>query len=126
MTRLLALAPLVVLAGCETPRALSVVSPRVGPTAERTFDLPEEYDILDVHYMSALVALDDDPDSGDVRERSAVQVFAQHRETGEEVLFVFDLMRPGSAPSTVVRFRRAEAEAAPEAEARPRRPVRDW
>ena len=123
MPRLAAAVALVVLAGCGgTDRALDYVAPRDRQTEDRTFDLPEAYDVLDVRYASALVALTEAPDSDDIRERSTVQVFARHRETGEEALFVYDLTAPASGPATVVRFRRTEAAPEPA----PRRPVRDW
>lgn len=127
MHRLVTVAALVVLAGCGgTDHALSHVALREGPTVGRVFDLPEPYDVLDVRYASALVALDEDPDDWDIRERSTVQVFARHRATGEEVLFVYDLTRPASGPVTVVRFRRTPSEGAPEAEVRPGPPTESW
>lgn len=97
---------LVAASGCATERAVDRVVERTATPSERTFDLPDTYDIVDVGNTTALVALDEDPDPWDVRERTTVEVFARHRETGEEALFVYDLMRDGAAPSTVVRFRR--------------------
>ena len=92
--------------GCAADRALGHVAERSAPPSDRTFDLPDGYDVVDVAYATALVALDDDPDPSDVRERTTVQVFARHRATGAETLFVYDLTRPGAAPAAVVRFRR--------------------
>ena len=113
------------LAGCAPDLALRSVAERTAPPSERTFTLPETYEVLDVQYASSLVALDDDPDEGDVRERTTVQVFARHRETGEEVLFVYDLTLDGAAPMTVVRFRRVPERAAA-AEATPARQGGSW
>ncbi|MGB3542262.1 MAG: hypothetical protein WBA11_04980 [Rubrivirga sp.] len=95
-----------VLSGCATDRALSRVAERSAPPSDRTFDLPAGYDVLDIEYATALVALDDDPDPWDVRERTTVQVFALHRATGAETLFVYDLALDGASPTAVVRFRR--------------------
>jgi hypothetical protein len=119
MRPLLVSALALALAGCGgAERALDRVSVRSAPPSERTFELPEPYEILDVRYGSALVALDEDPDPWDVHERTTVQVFARHRTTGEETLFVYDLTRSGTAPVTTVRFRRVpeavEAEPAPD------------
>ena len=116
---------LALFAGCRsTDRALSPVAPRTAAPTRATFDLPEAYEILDVTYSSSLVALDDEPDEDDVRERASVQVFARHRESGDEALFVYDLTRPGAAPATVIRFRRVPGDQVPGD--RPLRPERRW
>lgn len=105
--RLSALLLVLILAGCgETNLALRPVVGRDAPPRDYTFDIPEGYDLLDVRYATSLVALDDDPALTDVRESTTVQVYARHRETGEEALFVYDLTRELSVPTTVVRFRR--------------------
>ena len=105
----LALSALAALSGCRSARALDRVPERGAPASAYTLDLPEGYEIEDTAYGSNLVALDDDPDADDVFERAVVQVRARHTETGETVLFVYDLLRGGSEPSTVVRFRRVPA-----------------
>ena len=124
----LALVGLAPLAGCAE-LGLSLRPPPApvpAPSAERTFDLPEAYDILDVRYDADLVAAD----SSDLREWSTVQVFARHRETGEEALFVYDFALDGAAPASVIRFRRTApaptADEAPEAAPAPVAPRRQW
>lgn len=122
--RLLALAA--VLAGCSAPDlALRPVSARSAPPVDTSIELPEAYEVLDVSYASSLVALDEDPDLADIRERATVQVFARHRQTGEEVLFVFDLTRTDGRPVHTVRFQRV-AEDAPEPQPVRAAPERRW
>lgn len=122
------------LAGCSelglVQRPISAPAP--APPVDRTFDLPDIYDILDVRYASDLVAAD----SNGVRGRSTVQVFVEHRETGEVALLVYDLALAGAEPASVIRFRRSAAtiaeaddvsdDEAPEAETTPAPPRRQW
>ncbi|MEM7787472.1 MAG: hypothetical protein AAF594_07085 [Bacteroidota bacterium] len=107
---------MLLLAGCtELSQMFRPPVPVPVEPMERTFDLPEGYDIVDLRYGSDLVARD----STAFGERTTVQVFAAHRETGEEVLFVYDLAADGARPATVIRFRRAAPEAVAEAEPEP-------
>lgn len=106
--RILAVALVCVLAGCGGTRAFQPSDPLDEPTAYVVFDLPDEYEVLDIRYDSGLV--------GDSLSKSAtVQVFARRRDTGQEALLVYDPRRLQQGPMTVIELRRTPQ---PEASAR--------
>lgn len=106
LRRSLLLIVLLSLAGCSgSARRFLPPDPLDEPTAYRVFDLPEEYEVIDIRYDAGL--------TGDSLSRSAtVQVFARHRESGREALLVYDPRRLRQGPRTIIELRRTPPDGA--------------
>ena len=107
---LLSLAALTALAGCASSYPDTVL-PTAGGGAEPPeyrIEVPAGYDIRSVDYDAALVgvAAGADGTRTDVRGRGVVAVYAVHRATGREVVFVYDDVLRRAAPSAVIRVSR--------------------